>query len=152
MPQTSFLPPSAVLLLLKLTRICYPSINTRNKHEALIPVEGPGSHLEISQKHPVPQAATSDAKKLQLINQICVIKPLFFYLITHLELIMTNYRQCVLVDQEMVTKITQHRKNSKASYVSHYHPSVSLWWLLLVLIHRWKNVILKMYANSNKKK
>lgn len=125
MPQTSFLPSSAVL---KLTRICYPSIKTQNKHEAL---EGPGSHLKISQKHPVqmlkpPQAATIDAKKLQLINQICVIKPLFFYLITHLELMMTNYRQCVLVDQEMFTKITQHRKNSKASYVSHYHPSVSL--------------------------
>lgn len=62
----------------------------------------PGSHLEISQKHPVqmlstPQVAIIDAKKLQLINQIYAIKSLFFYLITHLEVMTTNYRERVLM-------------------------------------------------------
>lgn len=59
--------------------MCYPSINTWNNHEALYLVEGLGFHREISQTHPVqmlkpPEAATIDAKKLRLINQMCVIK------------------------------------------------------------------------------
>lgn len=69
-----------------------------------------------------PQVATTDAEKLRLINQICVIESLFFYLMTHLELMITNYRECVLV----FTKIIQHRKKSKPSYVTHYHPSAAL--------------------------
>lgn len=134
----SFLPPSVVLLLLRLARVL-------SLH-----------HLEISQKHPVqmaepPLVATVDAKKLQLINQICVIKSLFFCLITHLQLMITNYRECVLVAQEMLTKTIQHRNNSKPSHVTHYHPSVALWWLLSVLTQRWKNVIFKIYANSRRK-
>lgn len=44
-----------------------------------------------------PQVAIIDANKLQLINQIYAIKSLLFYLMTHLEVMTTNYRERVLM-------------------------------------------------------